>query len=164
LTGDVPSARGLWDQAAAWLPVEGAVNSQGRWEALQAMVSGAALIGDRDRLSALDQLAQQFERRKVAVSNLSVGPNTASLTAALTANACRRFDEAREHFEAARRVARDLPNRILEPNVEYWSGRFDLEQGRRDQGLPRLRAAVEGFTACGMVLHRALAERALQET
>jgi hypothetical protein len=48
--------------------------------------------------------------------------------------------------------------------VEYWYGRFDLDQGRRDEGRARLQAALAGFTACGMVLHQRLAGRALQES
>jgi len=163
LAGDLPGAQALWDQAAEWLPAEGGLNATGRWGALMAIVSGLALLGDRDRLAGLDPLGQQMAKMGWVTDFFSTGPTNSELCAALTAAAAGHRDRAREHFNRALRVSRDLPYRLLEPNAEYWYGRFEIEQGHRDEGRARLQAALNGFTTYGMVLHRELAEHALSE-
>jgi hypothetical protein len=59
--------------------------------------------------------------------------------------------------------ARDIPHRLLEPTVQYWYGRMDLEQGRDASARARLEASIAAFTALKMPLHLERATRALAE-
>lgn len=165
LTGDAPGARRLWDQASSWLPRggPGRLDTAGRWSALSAVICGLALLGDRERLAGLDLLEQEMAGMGTVTDMTPVGPTNPDLCGALTAAAAGHSDRALQQFERALHTARDLPNRLLEPNVEYWYGRFAIEQGRPDEGRARLQAALGGFTAYGMVLHRELAGHALSE-
>jgi tetratricopeptide (TPR) repeat protein len=164
LTGDAAAARSLWDQASNWLPARACLNPAGRWAALSAAVYGLALLGDRERLADLDPLEQELAGMGIVTDMSPVGPTNPELCAALTAAAAGHVERARQYFERAQQTARTLPNRLLEPNVEFWYGRFAIDQGRAVEGRARLQAAHAGFTAYGMVLHRQLAERDLANT
>ena len=81
----------------------------------------------------------------------SVGPSNPQLAAALAAAAAGLADQSREHFDTALRQARDVPIRILQPTVLYWSARSlstaadtaDRSRDRASRGrahrLPRAR-------------------------
>jgi hypothetical protein len=125
------------------------------------VVYGLALVGDRERLAGLDPLEQEIAGMGIVTDMSPVGPSNPDLCAALTGAAAGHVDRAQQRFERALHTARTLPNRLLEPSVDYWYGRFAIEQGRHDEGRARLHAALAGFTAHGMALHRRLAEREL---
>jgi len=108
------------------------------------------------------RLAQTLHNTVGLVADtLSLGPNTPALSVAITAGAAGLVDEDRTYFESALRLSRELPHKLLEPTVEYWYGRFEVDRGHRDLGRERLRRARDGFVRYRMAPHQALATRAL---
>jgi len=64
----------------------------------------------------------------------------------------------------ARRIAHNIPDRLLQPTVDYWHGRLLLESTdpiNQSRGWTMLESAFGDFRTHGMVLHAAFAERAL---
>jgi hypothetical protein len=124
------------------------------------VISGLALLEDRQQLAELDSIGRRLAAKNIPV-DLSLGPNNSELCAGLTAAAAGDAGRAQRHYDEALRLAREIPNKLLEPTVQYWHGRLDLDHGRVDSGRARLQAAVATFTALKMPLHRDLASRAL---
>ena len=97
---------------------------------------------------------------------LTVGPFSPQLVAGITAHAAGLDENAREHFAAARREARETPYRILQPAIDYWQGRMLVEDAGgsdRSSGLAMLEAALTDFRDLDMVLHATLADRLLRQ-
>src|SRR6185369_12473660 len=89
------------------LPVSGRANVEGAFAALDATISGLALIGDRSACAALYALTLDYVRTGRMVAGLVAGPSSPQLAAALAADAAGLVDQSREHFETALRQARD---------------------------------------------------------
>jgi hypothetical protein len=109
-------------------------------------------------------LALAYVRTGQTFMTFLAGPSSSLLTAALSADAAGLTEQAREHFEAALRQARELPIRILQPIVLYWYGRSlstATHEADRTRGRTMVEAALTDFRALGMVLHAGLAERYL---
>ena len=148
------------------LPVTGRRNAHGAYLALDAYVSGLALIGDRDRRGALYPLTLDYIRTGQVVTSLCFGPSTPQLVAALAADAAGLVDQSREHFEIALRQAHEVPIRILQPTVLYWYGRSlstAADTADRLRGRAMVEAALTDFRSLEMVLHANLAEQFLRE-
>jgi hypothetical protein len=145
---------------AQWLPTIERRHHLGAWFALQASVTGLALLGDRERCGALYPVTLAKVATGTVVSGNPVGPANPQLVAAIAADAAGLLEKARGHFEAAACQARDLPNRILQPAVQYWYGRTlsahvdPVEQAR---GRAMIESAAADFHTLGMVLHSRLA-------
>ena len=165
LAGQHDRAATLIAPLAPFLPVAGQRNVHGAYAALEALVTGLAVIGDRDRrLGGLYPLALAYVRTGQTFMTYLAGPSSSLLTAALSADAAGLTEQAREHFEAALRQARELPIRILQPIVLYWYGRSlstATHEADRTRGRTMVEAALTDFRALGMVLHAGLAERFL---
>jgi tetratricopeptide (TPR) repeat protein len=160
LAGRVDQARTLLPAMAQWLPTIERRHHLGAWFALQASVTGLALLGDRERCGALYPVTLAKVATGTVVSGNPVGPANPQLVAAIAADAAGLTEKARGHFEAAACQARDLPNRILQPAVQYWYGRTlsahvdPVEQAR---GRAMIESAAADFHTLGMVLHSRLA-------
>ena len=79
--------------------------------------------------------------------------------AGMAAAASRRWDEAQEHFEHARRQVVELPNRLDHPHVLHWHAKMILDRGNADdheRALTMLTEALDNFRAFGMPLHAAM--------
>jgi hypothetical protein len=137
----------------------------GEFYALEAMVNGLALLGEREQRGALYPLTLEFLKTGHAFSGAVVGPSSPHLSAALAAGAAGLVDKSHEHFEAALRGALEMPFRVLQPTVRYWYGRALSASGKTDdrsRGRAILDAALADFRALEMVLHAPLAEKALR--
>ncbi len=166
LAGQRDRATALVAPLIPFLPVSGRRNAHGAFCALDALVTGLAVIGDRERLGRLYPLALAYLQTGHVFTTFVVGPSTPQLVAALPAGAAGMSDQAREHFEIALRQARDVPVRILQPTVLYWYGRFlsaATAAGEHARGRAMVEAALTDFRTLEMVLHAGLAEEFLRE-
>ncbi len=148
------------------MPIPKQRNLHGRFLALDALVTGLALLGDRARSGQLYPLTEDYIRTGAVSANLAVGPSNPQLAAGLAADAAGLTARARDHFETALRQAREAPVRILQPMVLYWYGRAmsrASEPAEQARGQAMVEAAMTDFRALGMVVHAGLAARWLGE-
>jgi tetratricopeptide (TPR) repeat protein/predicted Ser/Thr protein kinase len=165
LAGHHEQARSLLPAVVPWLPLPGRRNVIGAYFALDACITGLALVGDRVQCGALYPLTVDYIHTG-AVTSDSVGPGNPQLAAALSADAAGLADQSREHFEIALRQAHEVPIRILQPTVRYWYGRSlstAADTADRGRGRAMVEAALTDFRSLEMVLHANLAERFLRE-
>jgi len=163
LAGQHGRARALAEELTTLLPVGGRTNVQGAYAALNGLVTGLALLGERERCGRLYPLAE--EATHTGWVSPFLGPVNPQLAAALAADAAGLVDRAHEHFETALRQAREVPIRILQPSVLYWYGRSlgaTTDDADRARGRAMIEAALEDFRALEMVLHVRLAEEFLR--
>jgi tetratricopeptide (TPR) repeat protein/predicted Ser/Thr protein kinase len=161
LAGDHERARRLLPTLTPLLPIPGRRNVQGAYYAADALVTGLAVLGERDQLGALYSLTLEHIKTGTLVAGLLPGPSCPQLAAALAADAAGLTERAREHFEIALRLSREVPVRILEPTVQYWYGRTLVgsdHSADRERGRVMVEAALNGFRSFEMTLHAALAE------
>jgi len=159
-------AAGLIPALLPWLPVAGRRNVEGAYSALETLVTGLAVMGDRERLAGLYPLTLAYIQTGRVNTPLVIGPGSPQLAAALAADAAGLNDQAREHFEIALRQAHEVPVRILQPTVRYWYGRAlsaSANTADHARGRAMVEAAFTDFRALEMVLHANLAERFLRE-
>jgi hypothetical protein len=81
--------------------------------------------------------------------------------AGMAAAAARRWDEAQDHFEHARRQVVELPNRLDHPHVLHWYAKMLLDRGKADdheRAQTMLVEALEEYRASGMPLHSVMVE------
>ncbi|HWI20659.1 MAG TPA: AAA family ATPase [Vicinamibacterales bacterium] len=165
LAGRHESARALIPSVIRWLPVPGRRNANGAYLALDAYVSGLALIGDRDRCGALYSLTLDHIRTGQVYSAVCFGPANPQLAAALAADTAGMGDQSREHFEIALRQAHEAPIRNLQPTALHWYGRSlstAADPADRLRGRGMVEAALTDFRSLEMVLHATLAEQFLR--
>ena len=167
LAGQADRARALWSTVQPYLPVLGRRNIVGAWIALEAAVTGLALLDDRESCGALYPLTVVLAETGLIRDpfGAAVGPTTPQLVAALAADAAGHADRARAHFETALRQARELPHRILQPTVLYWYGRALADTSdvpEQARGRAMVEAALTDFRALEMVTHATLAEQFLR--
>ena len=149
-----------------WLPVAGRRNVEGAYYALQTLVTGLAVMGDRERLAGLYPLTLAYVQTGRVYQSFVIGPGSPQLVAALAADAAGLVEQSREHFEIALRRAHEVPIRILQPTVLYWYGRaLSTSEDTADvaRGRAMVEAALTDFRGLEMVLHANLAERFLRD-
>ena len=149
-----------------WLPVAGRRNVEGAYFALETLVTGLAVMGDRERLAGLYPLTLAYVQTGRVYTACRIGPGSPQLAAALAADAAGLVDQSREHFEIALRQAHEVPVRILQPTVLYWYGRAlsaGADTADHARGRAMVEAALTDFRALEMVLHANLAEQFLRE-
>jgi tetratricopeptide (TPR) repeat protein/predicted Ser/Thr protein kinase len=164
IAGQHDRARQLTTAAQAGLPVSGRRTVTGAYLALDSMITGLSLLGDRDSVAALYPLALESTKTGQVAAMMAVGPSTPQLAAGVAANAAGLIDRSREHFETALRQSREVPIRFLEPMVLYWYGRTvsgASDPADRARGRAMLEQALTQFRSLDMVLHAGLVEQFL---
>ena len=123
LAGETRRAEALIARVTDLLPIPKRRNLHGRFLALDGLVTGLTLLGDRTRCGQLYPLTEDYILTGAVSANLAVGPSNPQLAAALAADAAGLTARARDHFETALCQARDAPVRVLQPMVLYRYGR-----------------------------------------
>src|SRR5262249_47551373 len=124
LSGDTGAARARLRSVTDRLPALGAVNVQGSWLALLSAIPILMLLDARHQCAALYQSAIALIATGPVWSVFSAGPMVPQLAAGIAAHAAGRSAAAGQHFEQARRLAHGIPDRVLQPAVDYWHGRL----------------------------------------
>ena len=166
LAGETRRAEALIAPVTDLLPIPKRRNLQGRFLAIDGLVTGLTVLGDRARCGQLYPLAEDYILTGAVSATMTVGPSSPQLAAALAADAAGLTARAREHFETALRQARDVPLRALQPMVLYWYGRAmsrASEPAEVARGHAMVEAAMTDFRALAMVVHAGLAARWLHE-
>jgi hypothetical protein len=89
---------------------------------LQAIVSGLAMLGERERCGALYPLCETRVEAGDVYGQPGIGSHNWRVVAGIAAHAAGLRDRACTHFEFAQRQAAELPDRILEPRLETGDG------------------------------------------
>ena len=148
--GDREACRALLAEIPAPLPEPGIFTNMGPTVMLYAVAIGCATVGFADDAAAL--YASVVER----AAAFAIGPfdNMIALrVAGVCAAAGRDWDVAEEHFERARRLADEWPNRLDQPNVLHSHARMLLDRGKpadRDHAHAMLAEALATYEALGM--------------
>jgi hypothetical protein len=118
-------------------------------------------VGEQSACGALYAILEPLP----ALGNVSpwaiIGPTSPQLALALSVGAAGLHDRAPSHFEEAERLAATLPDRLLQPTVKMWFGRYLAGRSGdgRTRGTALLADAAADFDKLGMPLHREQAVR-----
>ena len=156
------TCRQLLQERRDRLPRLGQPAPIGQLMTLYAAARGCAIAGLADEASALYPLvAERVDTMPIAdIFEMSLAQRIAGMTAA----AGRHWDQAETHFETATRQARDFPNRLDAPQVQYWYAKMLTDRANpndHDRARTMLADALDGYRKLGMPLHEAKAEQLL---
>jgi tetratricopeptide (TPR) repeat protein len=127
-------------------PAEGAVASAGHHFKFQAAMTAIGLTGDTELAEQwYDAAAREVSVYRYGGFDLSVSERLTGMVA-LTAG---RLDDAARHLTEADRIAREDPNRLDAPHVDYWLARLHLAQGDNEEARRRATAARDEFARLG---------------
>ncbi len=130
---------------------------------LVAAIEGLVVLGERDEAAGFHAVvAEAIEAGAVTDSYHDV--RLLERVAGIAAAAGRTWDTAEGHFEAALRLADELPHRIEALETRRFYGQMLLERdgpGDRDRAVALVKEAVLGYRSLGMPRHVDLAEALL---
>ena len=159
LAADLETCRIMLSERRAELPQPGEAASIGRTMWLYAAAQGCATVGLADDAGALYPLvAERVET--LALGNFFDAALSQRI-AGMAAAAAGRWDQADAHFKTAHRQAREFPNHIDAPQVQYWHAKMLLDRGDlndRDRAQSMLADALQGYQTYGMLVHTARAQ------
>jgi DNA-binding SARP family transcriptional activator/class 3 adenylate cyclase len=159
-TGARDVALGMLADGLEELPRAGGPNRFGPWTMLGAVVESLAVLGEYDRAAAYHPVLVE------ALADGVVGGNYHDVrlfqrVAGIAAAAGRHYDDAEAHFDAALRLAEELPHRIEGLETKRFYARMLLDRdgaGDEEQAVKLLSEAMAGYSQLGMSRHSALAE------
>ena len=157
------TCRELLQERRDRLPRPGQPAPIGQLMTLYAAARGCAIVGLADEASALYPLVAEWVDT-MPIADIFEMP-LAQRIAGMTAAAGRHWDQAETHFETATRQARDFPNRLDAPQVQYWYAKMLTDRGNpndHDRARTMLADALESYRKLGMPLHQAKAEELLE--
>ena len=163
--GHADSALALLDERRDGLPRAGRLNGPGAWQALFKTVEGLALLGEWDRAAELYPLTLE-----AIATDTVLTMDTSHLLqtlAGIAAAAGQRWDEAQNHFEAALRLADEIPFRSEQAEARYWYARMLVDRnspGDREKAQDLLDTALALYREIGMPRHAETAEKLLAES
>ena len=134
----------LDDAAFSW-PAADEPSPAGTHFRLHAAMAAVAAIGDAARAAQLLPLARGVpDVYRFCGFDLMIAERLVGALAVVAGE----LDEAERWLTEADRVAREAPNRMDQPNVDYWIARLLLARDRpedRDEALRRAAAARDEF-------------------
>ena len=107
LAGETRRAEALIARVTDLLPIPKRRNLQGRFLAIDGLVTGLTVLGDRARCGQLYPLTEDYILTGAVSAIMAVGPSNPQLAAGLAAAAAGLTARARDHFETALRQARE---------------------------------------------------------
>jgi tetratricopeptide (TPR) repeat protein len=153
VAGDRDACRTMLDDVPAPLPEPGTVASMGQTTILYTAALGCATVGFADEAAALHALVvEQSEVFPLSPFDQTLAIRIAGVCAA----AGEQWELAEEHFEDARRLADEWPNRLDRPHVLHSHARMLLARGEpadRERAHAMLAEALATYEALGMPLH-----------
>ena len=163
--GHTDDALALLDERRDGLPRAGRLNGPGAWQALFKAVEGLTLLGERDRAAELYPLTVEAIATDTVVT--MDASHLLQTLAGISATAGRRWDEAQNHFEAALRLADEIPFRSEQAEARYWFARMLVDRnasGDREKARDLLDTALAVYREIGMPTHVEMAEKLLAES
>ena len=140
------------------LPRLGQPASSGSCHLPQQAVEGLAMLGEKREAHALYPVLLQL--MPMRLTGFAVGLLTTS--AGIAAACGGEWSAAEEHFETARRQAREIPYKIAQPEAARWYAWMLAERhasGDRERARALLDEAAEVYRTIGMPKHLEIAER-----
>ena len=147
------------------LPRAGRPSTLGSWMMLTGVVEGLVVLGERRRAAKFYALAAEGFASTGAAMRL--WDRLAVTIRATLAGAAGRWDESEEHFQAALRLADEIPARIEQPEARRFYARMLMDRGAagdREKASQLLHEAVTMYREIGMPKHLEMAEQMLAET
>lgn len=144
-TGDASRYVELLDDPAFTLPEADAPSPAGVHFRFHGALVAVAALGDTERAAQLLPLARNAPATyPVSGFDLMIAERIVGAVALVAGE----LDEAERWLTEADRVARESPNRMDQPNVDYWMARLLLARGRsddREEAVRRATAARDEF-------------------
>lgn len=159
MAGELETCRRMLADDRGLFPQPGEGATFGRNMMLFAAAQGCAIAGLTEDAAALYPLVA--ERVDVMPIGNAFDLSLVQRIAGMAAAAARRWDEAQEHFEHARRQVVELPNRLEHPHVLHWHAKMLLDRGKADdheRARTMLVEALDEYRGAGMPLHAAMVE------
>lgn len=150
--GHRDEAIALFDELRPRFPRAGEHNRFGLWDSFLAAIEGMALIGERDAVAELYELV----RRSASHDRLFRGWDYRlhETVVGIAATCARRWDDAEAHFENARRLAKELPYPLEQPEANRFYAHMLID--RDEEGD---RAKADGLLAEAVVMYERLEMR-----
>jgi len=162
--GDSNGALRMLEERRENLPRPGQANTMGAWSMLLAAVEGLAILNEREEASKLYPLVgEAIDTRALLIE---FGARLLQSVAGIAAGAGKQWEKAEEHYQAALRLAHELPVVIEQPEVRRWYARMLIGRdapGDREKARELLTEAVAMYRRIGMPKHVEMAEALLGE-
>ncbi len=164
--GDKDAALAMLEQRRSGLPRPGEANTW-TWGAcwmLFAVVEGLAVLGERDEAAKLYPLVLEAIGTGTVIRVFA--DRLLQTVAGIAAAAGGQWEKAEEHYQAALRLAHELPVVIEQPEARRFYARMLIDRdahGDRDKAFRLLTEAIAMYREIGMPKHVEMAEAMLGE-
>jgi class 3 adenylate cyclase/DNA-binding winged helix-turn-helix (wHTH) protein len=161
--GHTEEALALLGRWEGRLPRVGQPALWGVWQMLFSVVEGLVMLGEDERAASFQPLVVDALGTGSILGSYHDG-RLLQRVAGIAAAAGRRWEAAEGHFEAALRLAGELPHPIEGLHTRRFYGWMLLRRGSpgdRERGAGLLTAAAAGYRSFGMARHAHLAEALL---
>lgn len=162
-SGDTAEALALLEQWRGRLPQVGQPALWGAWQMLFSVIEGLAVLGEHEQAASYQSLLVDALRTGSVLGNYHDG-RLLQRVAGIAAATGRRWKAAEGHFEAALRLADELPHRIEGLQTRRFYGWMLLHRerpGDHERAASLLAAAAAGYRSLGMARHADLSEALL---
>ena len=134
-------------------------NTLSVWDELLNVTEGLVVLGRRPEAARLYPVVLRGSRKAILGGS---GPALWQTGAGVAAGCGEQWDAAQGHFETALRQAREIPNRIAEPETRRWYAEMLLDRNApadRDKARTLLGEATEMYRTIGMPKHLEMMEK-----
>lgn len=137
----------------------------GMWDSFLAAIEGMAVLGERERVADLYEVAVEAQRWAKLFRGWDY--RLISSVVGMAATCAGRWDEAEEYFKKAVDIADGLPYPLEQPEARRFYAWMLLQRARNgdhDRACRLLDEAIGGYQRIGMPAHEALARSMLAQT
>jgi tetratricopeptide (TPR) repeat protein len=154
--GKFEEATEAWREVEPYLPMGRLTNGLGRWSALSYAIDAWYVLGDRQKVTDLYDLAIQATTLEAPVN---FDGRTYLCSAGIAAAASGRLDEAEGYFKGALEFADRTEARIEALDIRRFFGAMLLDRdgpGDRERGVALLEEALIGYETLGIPVYASL--------